>query len=187
MGVAADHVGNLHVGVVDCDREVVENGAIGASDHRVVLEVVAEADLAADRVGDDCLAIVGNPEPNGRIGRIGRCAAVPATGVRVAELADVGAGRGVAVCLAGGEQVLEPLSVPWRPLGLADRPLVPVELEPAQGVEDLLDVAGGGALGGVSSQQLRQNAREQCTVPYAHAGWSDPSARGEADRRGAAG
>ena len=33
-----------------------------------------------------------------------------------------------------------------RPLDLADRPLVPVELQPAQGVEDLLDVLRSGAL-----------------------------------------
>ena len=44
--VAADHIGDPHVGVVDRDREVVERGAVAARDHEVVLEPVLEPDRA---------------------------------------------------------------------------------------------------------------------------------------------
>ena len=44
------------------------------------------------------------------------------------------------------EQLLHDLGVALAALGLEHRLLVPVELEPAQGVEDLLDVLGGRAL-----------------------------------------
>ena len=44
------------------------------------------------------------------------------------------------------QQLLDRLGVPRGALGLRERPLVPVELEPAQRVEDQLDVLGRGAL-----------------------------------------
>ena len=44
--------------------------------------------------------------------------------------------------MATVEQLLESLGVPLRPLGLEDRPLVPVEVQPAQRVQDLLREAG---------------------------------------------
>ena len=47
---------------------------------------------------------------------------------------------------AGGQQPLEGRSVAVAPLELRERPLIPIELEPAQRVEDLLDVLRGGAL-----------------------------------------
>jgi hypothetical protein len=56
------------------------------------------------------------------------------------------AGRGVGVGGAGLQQPLESLPVPLGTLELAHRALVPVELEPAQGVEDLRDVLGSRAL-----------------------------------------
>ena len=43
--VAADDVGDPHLGVVDGDREVVERRAVAARDHEVVREPVLEPDL----------------------------------------------------------------------------------------------------------------------------------------------
>ena len=48
--------------------------------------------------------------------------------------------------MAVGEQLGNDLGVALRALGLEDRALVIVELEPAQRVEDLLDVLGRRAL-----------------------------------------
>ena len=45
--VAADHVGDPHLGVVHRDGEVVERGAVAAGDHEVVLRLVPGTDLAA--------------------------------------------------------------------------------------------------------------------------------------------
>ena len=57
----------------------------------------------------------------------------------------VGRGR-VAVRGAAVQQLLQRLPVALGALVLAHRPLVPVQLEPAQRVEDLLDVLGRRAL-----------------------------------------
>src|SRR6185295_13432798 len=59
---------------------------------------------------------------------------------------DVARGRRVAVGGAGLEKACQRRLVGVAALGLGDRPLVPVELEPAEGVEDLLDVLRGRAL-----------------------------------------
>jgi hypothetical protein len=55
-------------------------------------------------------------------------------------------GGGGAVGVAAVEELRDDVLVAVGALGLEDRALVVVELEPAQGVEDLLDVLGRGAL-----------------------------------------
>src|SRR5690606_34823418 len=55
-------------------------------------------------------------------------------------------GAVVEVGMAGVEQALDLALVLLAALGLRERPLVPVEAEPAQRVEDLLDVLGRRAL-----------------------------------------
>ena len=72
----------------------------------------------------------------------------------------VGGGARV-VGVAVGDQLLERLGVAGGALGLEDRALVPVELQPAQGVEDLLDVLRGRALavGIFDPQHERAGAR----------------------------
>ena len=117
--LAAHDLRDAHVAVVDRDREVVERAAVGAADHEVVDRRVREADVAADLVVDDGLALVRHPQAHRALVLVG----VPA-----------------------GEQLLDRRGVRRGPLGLRDRPLVPVELEPAQGVEDLLHVLRGRAL-----------------------------------------
>ncbi len=64
--VAAHHLGDPHLGVVDGDREVVEDRAVAAGDHEVVVAGVGEGDLAADQVLDHGLALVGDPQPDRR-------------------------------------------------------------------------------------------------------------------------
>ncbi len=144
--VAADHVGDPHVGVVDGDREVVEDGTVRAGDHGVVLESVLEADLAADRVGDDGLPLVRDAQADRGVRGVGGLSPVALIGARLAEGLDVSARCGVAVGVARLEQLRQPFGVALGPLVLADRALVPVELEPAQRVEDLGDVLVGGPL-----------------------------------------
>src|SRR3546814_7506906 len=55
MGVAAHHVGDLHVEVVDDHGEVVGRIAVGTEDHQVVELAVGDLDPALDLVvpGDD--------------------------------------------------------------------------------------------------------------------------------------
>jgi hypothetical protein len=48
--VAADHVRDLHLGVIDRHRQVVEDRTVRSRYHRIVLEAVLEPDLAAQLV-----------------------------------------------------------------------------------------------------------------------------------------
>ncbi|MNT53913.1 hypothetical protein D3C72_1910320 [compost metagenome] len=50
MVVAADHVGDIHVDVVDHHAEVVGGGAVGARDHEVIQFVIADFNAALDLV-----------------------------------------------------------------------------------------------------------------------------------------
>ena len=140
--VSADHVGDPHLGVVHSDGEVVEQGPVPAGDHEVVGEPVLEPHRAANQVVDHGLAVVGDAEPDRRALARPRLAAVPGVTVGALEGADLLGRRGVGVGLAGIEQLGDPRAVALGALGLAQRPLVPVELEPAQRVEDLGDVLG---------------------------------------------
>ena len=75
--------------------------------------------------------------------------------------------------MAVGEQLLDDLGVAVGVLGLEDRPLVPVDPEPRERVEDLLDVLGRGALAvGVLDAQHELAARGRgraasCRAPSA--------------------
>ena len=62
--------------------------------------------------------------------------------------------------MALGHQPLDPLAVARTALGLRVRALVPVELEPPEGVEHLRDVLGRGALAiGVLDAEDERTAR----------------------------
>ena len=52
MVVAADHVGNFHVVIVDHDREIVRGRAIGAQNDQIVEFSIVDRDLALDEVVD---------------------------------------------------------------------------------------------------------------------------------------
>ena len=90
--LAADDVGDLHRGVVDDDREVVERRAVGADDDEVAAEVRdVDLDPAADDVvdADDALA---DPEAERRLAALGLEGAPAPPGVRLRAAAAV-AGR----------------------------------------------------------------------------------------------
>ena len=137
--LAADDVRDLGVEVVDRDREVVEHRAVGAGDHRIVEAGVGKRGVAADHVVDDRLALVGHVQADRAVG-LGLAAEAAVGAVGGLERLDVVAGRAGAIGVAGVQQLGERLAGGDRALGLEDRPLVPVEVQPAQRVEDLLDV-----------------------------------------------
>ena len=157
--VAADHVGDAHLAVVDDGCEVVAGHAVGAHDDRVAEGAGADGDGSADQVVDDDVSR-GNQEAHGR--RLARLKPPPHLLRRQREAAAVVARRPprrqrlaaqlleallraeAAVGEAGLEQLpgrgampFQALALPVGPGGPADvRALVPGEAEPAQVVHD---------------------------------------------------
>ena len=172
--LAADDVGDLHRGVVDDDREVIERRPVGADDDEVAAEVRhIDLDASADDVveGDDPLP---DPEPERasaavRLARAtlvdGQPCAAPDVAwrllgrlLRLAVRLEL-LGRAVAgIRQVVGEQALRGRRVERQALHLAIRrvrsagrlagdlgALVPVEAEPVQAVEDVLLELDGAA------------------------------------------
>ena len=132
-------MGDPGIEVVDRDGEVVQRRAVGAGDHRIIHVGVGEARLAADDVVDERLAVAGHAQPD-RARRLGLAAESPLGAVAVLERADViGGGVGV-IGVAAVEQLPERFGMARGAVGLEDRTLVEVQVEPAEGVEDLLHV-----------------------------------------------
>ena len=145
MVLAADHVGDARVEVVDRDGEVVEHRPVRAGDHGVVQVQVLETRLAADDVVNDRRSLVGHVQAHGAVRLLlGAEAALGA--VELLEGLDVLGGRLRVVGVPGAQQRIEGLPMALGALRLKDRPLVPVELQPAQRVDDLAHVLGGRAL-----------------------------------------
>ena len=138
--VSADDVGDPHVRVVDRDREVVQRGAVAAGDDEVVLAAVLEPHRPADQVVDHGDALVGHSQADRRAGLVAGLAAVSGAAVRLLPGADVVGGCRVGVGVAGVDKLRDAFRVALAARVLAHRALVPVELQPAQRVEDLLDV-----------------------------------------------
>ena len=129
----AHHVRDAHVAVVHRHGEVVERAAVGALDHEVLDRRVRVRHVAEHHVVEGDLALLRHAEADGAL---------------------------VLVGVPGLEQLLDRLLVAVAALPLRDRPLVPVELEPAQRVEDLLHVLGRRALAvGVLDAQHELAAR----------------------------
>ncbi len=125
---------------------------------------VLKARVAADDVVNDRRALLGHAQSHRPVG-LG-LAPEPAIGaVESLVCLDVLGGGVRAVGAAAVEQRPQCLAVALGALGLHDRPFVPVELQPAQRVEDLLDVLGRRALAvGVLDAQQELSAlvaREQ--------------------------
>ena len=107
----------------------------------------------------DRRALVGHAQPHRALGLGLAAEAALGAVLRLVGL-DVVGGRARAVGVAGLEQRLQRLAVALGALGLQDRALVPVELQPAQRVEDLLDVLRRRALAvGVLDPQHELAAR----------------------------
>ena len=115
MVLTAHHVRDPHVAVVDRDGEVVERAAVRAPDHEVLDRRVRRRDVAEHGIRERDLTLVGHAEAHRAL---------------------------VLVGLAGGEQPAHGLLVRVTALPLRERALVPVELEPAQRLQDLLHVLG---------------------------------------------
>ena len=155
--VAADHLADTHVDVVDDDREVVGREAVRAEQHEVVELLVAPFDAALDLVLEsDCSGLrVLEPDHPVRIVPI-RFVAIAVIAVVAwleALLHGLGAHRldfflrlvGV-VGLAGLEQVFGDLPVAIHAQGLVERAFVVFEAEPVHAVEDGLHGLLGRAL-----------------------------------------
>ena len=139
MVLAADHVRDRSVEVVDRDGEVVEHGSVGACDHGVVHVDVLEARVASDHVVHDRGALVGDAQTHRPV-RLGLPAKAPLGAVGELVRLDLLAGGVRAIGEATLQQRGERLGVALGAVRLHDRPLVPVEPEPIQRVEDLRDV-----------------------------------------------
>ena len=168
MVVAADHVRDAHVVVVDHDRVHVGRRAVGAQQDHVVELGVLDLDLALHGVLDHGLAVLRRLQPDHRRHarrRVLRIAIAPAAVIAhrhagaalgVAHLLEL-LGRGVAVVgLALGQHLLGHLGVARRALELVDDVAVPIEAEPRQAVEDRLDGRGrrARAIGVLDAQQV---------------------------------
>ena len=155
--VAADHVRDLHVVVVDDDAEVVGGRAVGARDDQVVELAAVERDRAVHHVVDDHLPLVRVAEAHHRVdarhrllcggGSGRRSAASPCAPSAPARSSSSSSLRAVAVVgLALAQELVDDLPVPVHALRLVERPLVVVEAEPLHAVEDRLHRLGRGAL-----------------------------------------
>ncbi len=160
--VAADHMGDLHVRVVAYHGEVVGERPIGAADHHVVHDVGGEGHRAVDHVVEaDGAAVLGNLQAphvglagvDAPLRLLGGQAAARAVVARVAALPLLGELALAVELLLRAEagvdraallQTLERRFVGPGALGLEIgtelaanlRALVPVEAEPAHGVDD---------------------------------------------------
>ena len=196
MVVAADHVGDFHVVIVDHDREHVGRRPVGAQQHHVVELVVGHRDLALDQVVEHGLTAARRLEADDRRHarrRLGRVAVAPASVVE--HPPPLGArplaqflqflGRAVAVVgLARLDQAARDLGVVGGAGELMHRLAVPVELEPAQAVEDGVDRRLGRALAvGVLDAEAEQPAVVAREQPVEQRG-ARPADVQEAGRRG---
>jgi len=145
--VAADHVRDPHVVVVDHHAEVVDGHAVRAHDDEVVQIDVPEHDPALHVVVDDGLTLERGAEAE-RVGGAagGRRRALTAGAVvggrptrserRLPARLELLGRAPAAIDGSGGEQRLGARSVEVQALALMVRTLVPGEAEPAEALED---------------------------------------------------
>ena len=148
MVVAADHVGDAHVVVVDHHRQHVGRVAVAAQQHEVVEVFVLPDHAALNLVLDHGLAGLRRLQADGRLHagrRLGRIAVPPqpvieagaALGARLLAHRRQFLRGGVApVGLAAGEQLLGDLAVARGAGELVDDVAVPIEPQPLQPVEN---------------------------------------------------
>ena len=153
--VAADHMGDAHVVVVDHDRQHVGRVAVAAQQHEVVEVLVLPDHAALHLVLDHGLAGLRRLEADGGLHagrRLGRIAVAPQAVIEPGAALGAGLlahrrqflGGGVAVIgLAAGEQLLGDFAMPRGAAELVDDVAVPIELQPFQAVEN----RGNGRLG----------------------------------------
>jgi hypothetical protein len=159
--VAADHVRDAHVDVVDDDAEVVRRRAVGAREHEVVELRVGDLDAALHRVvpRDDAVVRVAKADhrrdarrrrhslrvlrpPAAVVARL-----LAARLLRRAQRVELFGGHVVAIREAARDQIVERGAVSVHPLRLEVRTLVVVEAEPGHRVDDRLHCFRGRAFG----------------------------------------
>ena len=161
MVLTAHDVRDGRVEIVDRDGKVVEHRPVRARDHGIVEMHMFKGCVATDQVVHDGGATGRHAQAHRPLVPRQPLAAEAALGaMQLLVSGDVG-GRGVrAVGVTALEQRFEHLLMAGSSLALEDRALVPVELQPAQRIEDLLDVLGRGALAvGVLDAQQESAAR----------------------------
>ncbi len=148
MIVAADHMGDAHVVIVDDDRKIVGRRAVGAQDDQIVEFGVGDRDLALHPVVDRRLALLRRLEADHRRDawrRLGGVAVAPGAviahralfGARlVAHRLELGRRAIAVIGAAGGEQLARDLGMALGAGGLMDDLAVPIEAEPVEAVDD---------------------------------------------------
>ena len=146
--VAADDVGDAHVGVVHHHRQVVGRGAVGAADDEVIQFRVVEGHAPADQVIDHHQAGVRVAEADDvGLGGIDLAAAAAAVVARLelgrhlllAQGVQALLGAIAAIGQALGEQFVDDRVVPVEALGLVEGSLVIVQPQPGHALQDGVD------------------------------------------------
>ena len=153
--VAADHMRDMHVVIVDDDGQHIGRRAVGAQQDHIVELAVLDRDFALHGILDDRLAGLRRLEADDRgnaRGRILRVAIAPAAVIAhrlagsllgCAHLVEF-LGRAVAVVgVAAGQHLVGHLGVPGGAGELVGDVAIPLQAEPRQAVED----RGDGGLG----------------------------------------
>ena len=153
MIVAARYMRDLHVDVVNDDREVVRGITIGTKEDEVVDQLSFEADVAADQIVEADRSGLDLESDHVRAGSCGDRAAAAGVAIRNArsfggetlrvELLD----RAVAsIGAAPGDQLLGAVAVARQPIALVNRAFIPFNPQPAQRTDNLLGVVLARAL-----------------------------------------
>ncbi len=151
--IAAQHMRDRHVDVVDDDGEVVGRHPVAACDHEIVELGVGERDRTLDQVVPADVAVIRIAEAHDglhscRRRHATRVLRAPAAVVArllaarhlcLAQLLEFFLARVAAIGLAVGQQPLDHVAVAVETVGLPHRSLVVVEVEPAHAVENDLD------------------------------------------------
>src|SRR6266568_7234124 len=152
MLATADHMGDLHVMVVDDDREVVGRGAVRAQDDQIVEFLVVDADLAEHQVAYRRRALLrgleadhrGDPRHRQFLG-LGWIALAPRAvdahralfGARLFSHRLEFGRRAIAVIgAAGGKQLASDFGMPRGVRGLMHDLAVPGEAQPLEPIDD---------------------------------------------------
>src|SRR3989454_2383757 len=162
MIVATDDVRDAHVEVVYDDPEVVGRNAVCTQQHEVIQLRIRHGDCTFDEVVEDDIPLVGISETHHRRAVRGRdepgslralgppapviARLLAARALALAHRVQIFLARPAAVRLSLRDELLGDFLVPSEALHLEERTLIPVEPEPAHGVEDRLHRGFGRAL-----------------------------------------
>ena len=180
--LAADDVGDAHVGVIDDDAEVVGRGPVAAADDEVVKLAVSDLDVAADEIVKLHGALGRVLEPDyirlvrGVLGVIVAAVAVIAGLLALlllllAERVDALLGAVALVGKALREHVVDNRVVAVKALGLVEGALVPVEAKPLHRLDDGVSrLLGGSDTVGILYPENELSSVVPCVKPGVQCG-----------------